>query len=152
MAACSQSHSRKISPELHVGDVIVVTSLVANQSQSGICTSKPIAALQNTYETGQVSLAQWNHVQGEVNDTHKLDRHYYGLFGFLACNKQSIEGNSSNTAPSLRIHRAVKWLKGNNHLYASFFTKFETLFFFMPNLTSSTLSSWKTTTYLCKTS
>ena len=91
---------------------------------------RPIAALQNTYETGQVSLAQWNHVQGEVNDTHKLDRHYYGLFGFLACNKQSIEGNSSNTASSLRIHRAVKWLKGNNHLYASFFTKFETLFFF----------------------
>ena len=103
--------------------------------------SQPIAALQNTYETGQVSLAglfsttvkdagfaQWKHVQGEVNATHKLDRHYYGLFGFLACNEQSIQDNSSNPASSLRIHRAVKWLKGHNHLYGSFFANFETLF------------------------
>ena len=26
---------------------------------------------------------QWQHIQGEVNALHKLDRHYYGMFGFL---------------------------------------------------------------------
>ena len=26
---------------------------------------------------------QWRHIQGEVNTLHKLDRHYYGMFGFL---------------------------------------------------------------------
>jgi len=25
---------------------------------------------------------QWHHIQGEVNSLHKLDRHYYGMFGF----------------------------------------------------------------------
>ena len=106
-----------------------------------MCKPEPVAALRNTYETGQVSLtglfsttvrdagfAQWKHVQGEVNAMHKLDRHYYGLFGFLACKEKSIEASSSNPGSSLRIHRALKWFKDHNSLYQTFFANYETLF------------------------
>ena len=31
---------------------------------------------------------QWRHIQGEVNSLHKLDRHYYGLFGFMLMNEK----------------------------------------------------------------
>ena len=74
--ACSQCHSRKISPE-HVGDVfsgdLTCTKPV---TEWDMCKPQPIATLQNTYETGQVSLAGLlkdvkdagfaQHVQGEV--------------------------------------------------------------------------------------
>ena len=59
---------------------------------------------------------------------HKLDRHYYGIFGFLACQEESIAAYSSNPESSLRIHRALKWLRNHNQLYESFFSKYETLF------------------------
>ncbi len=59
---------------------------------------------------------------------HKLDWHYYGLFGFLACKEESIASNSSNRRSLLSIHRAPKWFKLHNHLYESFFANYETLF------------------------
>jgi len=31
---------------------------------------------------------QWHHVQGEVHSLHKLDKHYYGLFGFMLMNEK----------------------------------------------------------------
>ena len=72
--------------------------------------------------------SQWKHIQGEVNAMHKLDRHYYGIFGFLARQEESIAAYSSNPESSLRIHRALKWLQSHNQLYESFFSKYETLF------------------------
>ena len=32
----------------------------------------------------KASMSQYHHLQGEVNAIKKLDRHFYGLFGFLA--------------------------------------------------------------------
>ena len=56
-----------------------------------------IQSLVNQYEHGQMSLCdlfsstvreasttQYHHLQGEVNTITKLDKHYHGLFGFLA--------------------------------------------------------------------
>ena len=45
-----------------------------------------------------------------MNSGRKLDRHYYGLFGFLACKSEDIWENSPNLASSIRIHNAVNWL------------------------------------------
>jgi len=80
---------------------------------------EPVAALRNTYETGQVSLAglfstavrdagfaQWKHVQGEVNAIHKLDRHYYGIFGFLACKEEGIAISSDKYRVLVRMKSA----------------------------------------------
>ena len=64
----------------------------------------------------------------EVNAIHKLDRHYYGIFGFLACKEEGIATSSDNPKASLRIHKALKWFKNHNHLYGSFFSNYETLF------------------------
>ena len=105
--------------------------------------SKPtcLQSLKNVYERSQISLctifcttvkdasfSQWRRVQGEVNTTHKLDRHYYGIFGFLAVKDDDINVFSDNPDSSSRIKSALKWLKFNNHLYRSFYTEFETLF------------------------
>jgi hypothetical protein len=92
----------------------------------------PIKALCNKYETGMVSLcglfsntvkkasmSQYQHLQGEVNAIKKLDRHYYGLFGFMATKDSDIFSNSPDPHSSLRIKRALRWFRANNHLYSS---------------------------------
>ena len=109
---CSYCHTHQIPLEFHVGDVFTsdptdLKTVVEWDMQK----PEPVAALRNTYETGQVSLAglfstavrdagfaQWKHVQGEVNAIHKLDRHYYGLFGFLACKEEGIVAGLDLTA------------------------------------------------------
>ena len=82
-----------------------------------------LAALNNQYERGQVGLcglfsttvkdagvSQWHHIQGEINAIHKLDRYYYGMFGFLASKDNSINAYSPNPKSSLCIHQALQWL------------------------------------------
>ena len=73
-------------------------------------------------------VSQWHHIQGEVNAIHKLDRHYYGMFGFLASKDNSINGYSPNPESSLHIHHVLQWLHQHNHLYKCFFSNYETLF------------------------
>ena len=59
-------------------------------------TVPTLKELCNKYETGQVALcgifsdtvnkapmSQYQHLQGELNAIKKLDRHYYGLLGFM---------------------------------------------------------------------
>ena len=102
---------------------------------------EPIKALCNKYETGMVSLcglfsdtvkkasmSQYQHLQGEVNAIKKLDRHYYGLFGFMAVKDSDIFTNSPDPHSSLRIKNAIRWFRANNQLYSSFFAHYETLF------------------------
>ena len=72
-------------------------------------------------------VSQWHHIQGEINAIHKLDRHYYGMFGFLASKDNSINAYSPNPESSLCIHYALQWLHRHNHLYKSFFSNYETL-------------------------
>ena len=73
----------------------------------------------------------WHHVQGEVNTTHKLDKHFYGMFGFLAVKDEDINVFCDNPESATNIKRALTWLKLNNHLYKSFYSYYETLFRFV---------------------
>ena len=71
--------------------------------------------------------SQCSHIQGEVNSITKLDRHFYGLFGFMAIKDSDIWLHSPNPETTFHIKRAIRWLHANNHLYSSFFSRFETL-------------------------
>ena len=99
--------------------------------------------LKSPYERGQVSLCGlfsttlkrahpfrkvWQHFAGEVNILHKLNHHYYGMYGFLVAKDKPVENKASHQ----RITAALKWLKSNNPLYANFFSNYETLFRFRP--------------------
>ena len=142
--SCPQCKKYAIPSDQHVGDVF----------ESGTCVTKPVsqwnmklpnavASLANRYERGQVSLcglfstvvkdagmSRFSHVQGEVNSLGKLDRHYYGMFGFLASKDEGIWIESPNPESSLRIKGALKWFRTNNKLYSDFFCEYETLFRF----------------------
>ena len=100
-----------------------------------------ILNLKNPIEQCQVALCgifsttvkdakkhQWRHIQGEVNSLHKLDRHYYGLFGFLMINEDLSDKLVRNSEAYERIRLALHWLKKNNHLYQDFLARFETLY------------------------
>ena len=63
----------------------------------------------------EASMTQYRHLQGEVNAITKLDKHYHGLFGFLAVKDSDIWEKSPS---SLHIKRAVQWMYANNHLYS----------------------------------
>ena len=71
---------------------------------------------------------QWHHIQGEVNALHKLDKHYYGLFGFMLMNENLTSKLTKHSEAYERIRLALLWLKNNNHLYKSFLARFETLY------------------------
>ena len=63
---------------------------------------------------------QWRHIQGEVNALHKLDRHYYGMFGFLMINEEITERLTKYSGACERIRIALNWFKKNNNLYKQF--------------------------------
>ena len=131
---CPQCKKCSIPPGQHVGDIF----------ESGTCNDKPVsqwnmkrpnavASLANGYERGQVSLcglfsttvkdagmSRFSHVQGEVNSLGKLDRYYYGMFGFLASKDESIWIESPNPESTLRIKDAFRWFHKNNKLYSDF--------------------------------
>ena len=101
--------------------------------------------LSNDYERGQISLCslfsttvrnvtptQLLHILGQVSTGHKLDNHYYGLFGFLAVNEEDIRSHSKQPESDVRLHQALKWLKTNNFLYKDFYSHFETLYRYQP--------------------
>ena len=140
---CPQCKKYEVPPSQHVGDVF----------ESGTCNVKPVSqwnmelptavsSLANRYERGQVSLCglfstvvkdagmSKCHVQGEVNSLGKLDRHYYGMFVFLASKDEGIWIESPNPESSLRIKDALRWFRKNNKLYSDFFCEYETLFRF----------------------
>ena len=100
-----------------------------------------VQSLANQYERGQISLcglfsstvreasmSQYRHLQGEVNAITKLDKHFHGLFGFLAIKDSDIWEKSPSPLSSFRIKKAIKWMHINNHLYSKFFSQYETLF------------------------
>lgn len=102
-----------------------------------------ISTLHNQYEIGQVSLcglfsttvkdadpSAFHHMQGEINALHKLDKHYYGLFGFYAINEKALKTLQCNQDSAFPIHRALCWFGNNNHLYNSFLSNYEILFRF----------------------
>ena len=68
------------------------------------------------------------HVLGQVHMGHRLDTHYYRLFGFLAASEEYVKAHSKKPQSDIHILWALKWLKENNHLYRDFFVNFETMY------------------------
>ena len=138
--SCAQCCSLKIQPDQYVGKVMSYDGDLLPVQEWEMKRPSVLAALNNQYERGKVGLcglfsttvkdagvSQWHHIQGEINAIHKLDCHYYGMFGFLASKDNSINAYSPNPESSLRIHHALQWLHRHNHLYKSFFSNYETL-------------------------
>ena len=138
---CSHCKTDPVPTEFQVGNVYGDSEAdVKPVREWDMSTPKPIKALCNKYETGQVSLcglfsstvkkasmSQYQHLQGEINAIRKLDRHYYGLFGFMAVKDSDIFTHSPDPHSALRIKNAIRWFRAHNHLYSSFFAHYETL-------------------------
>ena len=105
-----------------------------------------ITNLKNQVERGQVALCglfltivkdakmhQWCHVQGEINSLHKLDKHYYGIFGFMLLNEKISDQMTNYPDACERVRKALLWLKQNNHLYKTFLSRFETMYRYIRN-------------------
>ena len=67
----------------------------------------------------------------------KLDKHFYGLFGFLACKNESIYEHSPNPQSSLRIHCAIDWL--HSPLQEIFFSEYGTFRYIKPGFINPNL-------------
>ena len=130
-------------PEEQVGDIFCDGKLKPVMDWD-MQQPEHLVALRNRFETTPTALcglfsttvkqagySKWRHVLGEVNAVQKQERHFYGLFGFLACKKQDLRQQSKQPQVSLRIHNALRWLRSHNHLYTDFFTKYEMLFKFV---------------------
>ena len=104
---------------LHVADIFNKDGSVKPISDWDMKKPDPISALTSSYERQQVSLCRLfsktvkdagvsqsddKHIQGEVNSGRKLDKHFYGLFGFLACKNESIYQHNPNPQSFLRMN------------------------------------------------
>ena len=69
-------------------------------------------------------MTQYSHGQGEVNSITKLDRRFYGVFGFIAIKGFYIWTSSSNPE-TFHVNRAIRWLYANNHPHSSIYSRFE---------------------------
>jgi hypothetical protein len=101
---CPQCKKYAVPSDQHVGDVFESGAYSTKPvSQWNMTLPNPIGNLANRYERGQISLcglfstiakdagmSRFSHVQGEVNSLGKLDRHYYGMFGFLASKDEGV--------------------------------------------------------------
>ena len=141
--SCAYCKTNRMPAELYVGDVLD-TSESMNMKPVKLWDMRkpqPIAKLSNRYETGHVSLcglfsttvkkasvSQYQHTIGEVNSITKLDRHFHGMFGFLAVKEDDINVFADNPDSASRIKKALSWYCSHNHLYSSFYSNYETLF------------------------
>ena len=138
---------KAIPTEQHVGDVLLPPPSNAPKRSAlwNMQLPEPLNQLVNDYEKRQIGLCslfsttvrnvtptQARHMQGQVFTGHRLDSHYYGLFGFLAVSEEDIKSNSKKPTTDVRVQRALKWLKENNVLYSNFYAHFETLYRFQP--------------------
>ena len=127
------------STTFHVGKAIKPCTL-----EWDMVYPSQVMCLKTVFEKCQVSLCgifsitikdakrhQWRHIQGEVNALHNLDKHYYGMFGFLLMNEKISTNLSKNSSAYERIRIALQWLKKNNHLYNQFLVRFETMYRFL---------------------
>ena len=138
--ACSVCNSYKnpgdYSITFHVGktpnfnttewDMFYPPEITSLKSEAEKCQVALCGIFSTTVKDAKMH--QWRHIQGEVNALHKLDRHYYGMFGFLMINKEITETLTKYSDACERIRVALKWLKKNNHLYKQFLARFETMY------------------------
>ena len=147
--ACTVCKSFKspseLSTDFHVGKVKINDNILP-VDQWDMRYPHEILSLKNQVECGQVALCglfstvvkdaklkmhQWRHIQGEINSLHKLDKHYYGLFGFMLMNEKVNDQLTKHPDAFERIRTALSWFKQNNHLYQTFLARFETMYRFL---------------------
>ena len=121
MYSCSVCSSFKLPTEyslkFHVGKIEK-----SSTSEWDMVYPSEITSLKSEVERCQVALCgifsttvrdakkhQWRHIQGEVNALHKLDKHYYGMFGFLMINEQISEKLTKYAGACERIRIALNW-------------------------------------------
>ena len=142
--ACSACKSYKtptqFNIDFHVGKVKTKGKLLPINKWD-MAYPNEILSLQTQVECCQIALCglfstvvkdakkhQWRHIQGEVNALHKLDKHYYGLFGFMLMNEKVSVKLIKHPDACERVRKALSWLKQNNHLYQTFMARFETMY------------------------
>ena len=138
---CPYCKSTQIPSDQQVGHVLDASLNAKPIDEWDMSFPVEVQSLANQYERGQMSLCglfsstvreasmtQYRHLQGEVNAITKLDRHYHGLFGFLAIKDGDIWEKSPSPVQSIRIKRVIRWMHANNHLHSKFFSQYETLF------------------------
>ena len=140
--SCAYCKINEMPAELYVGDVLDQSETMNMKPVKlwDMRKPQPIAQLSNRYETGHVSLcglfsttvkkasvSQYQHNIGEVNSITKLDRHFHGMFGFLAVKEDDINVFAHNPDSASRIKKALSWYRSHNHLYSSFYSNYETL-------------------------
>ena len=138
--SCSVCSSLKLPTEYNLKFHVGITEK-SNTSEWNMVYPSELTSLKSEVERCQVALCgifsttvkdakkhQWRHIQGEVNALHKLDKHYYGMFGFLMINEQITEKLTEYSGACERIRVALNWFKKNNHLYKDFLARFETMY------------------------
>ena len=65
--------------------------------------------------------------RGKINSLHKLDKHYYGLFGFMLLNEKIRDELTKYPEACERVRKVKK----NNHLYKKFLARYETMYRFI---------------------
>ena len=147
--ACSVCKSFKSPKELntdfHVGKV-KENDKILSVDKWDMAYPNEITNLKNQVERGQVALCglfstvvkdakmhQWRHVQGEINSLHKLDKHYYGIFGFMLLKENISDQMTKHPDACERVRKALLWLKQNNHLCKTFLSRFETMYRYIRN-------------------
>ena len=145
--ACTVCKSFKSPSELpcefHVGKV-KIDGQVLPVDKWDMAYPKEILSLKNQVECCQIALCglfstvvkdakkhQWHHVQGEINSLQKLDKHYYGMFGFMLINEKISDQLTKYPEACERVRNALSWLKSNNHLYKLFLARYETMYRFI---------------------
>ena len=145
--ACTVCKSFKspseFNSEMHVGKVKVDDDVLPVHEWD-MTYPQEILSLKNQTECCQISLCgvfstvvkdakqhQWRHLQGEVNSLHKLDKHYYGLFGFMLLNEKISDELTKYPEACERVRKALSWLKKNNHLYKKLLARYETMYRFI---------------------
>ena len=126
---CPYCKSNQIPSDQHVGHILDASLNAKSVDQWDMSFQVEVKSLANQYERDQMSLCglfsstvreasmtQYRHLQGEVNAITKLDRHYHGLFGFLAIKDGDIWEKSPSPVQSICIKRAIRWMHANNHL------------------------------------
>ena len=119
--SCPTCKRKKAIPvEQHVGDVLFPPPSSAPKRTDLWNMQMPDALdhLVNDYEKRQISLCglfsttvrevtptQSRHVLGQVFMGHRLDRHYYGLFGFLAAKEMDVKAHSKKPESDIRIQQ-----------------------------------------------
>ena len=145
--ACTVCKSFKspseFNSEMHVGKVKVDGDVLPVHEWDMVYPQE-ILSLKNQTECCQISLCgvfstvvkdakqhQWRHMQGKINSLHKLDKHYYGLFGFMLLNEKISDELTKYPEACEQVRKALSWLKKNNHLYKKFLARYKTMYRFI---------------------